>query len=121
MTSHVDLQTTGLVVNLPTTWVSACVMATFPEVGPIVGKQGTKGDEGFFTACRKQTNKKNQLSLLNMIMHVVRYTWKFTLVGSLRLKMNSLVISESRGTAEPLAADLTDKGVVLLVHFDVSL
>lgn len=125
VTPHVDLQTTGFVVNLPAARVRACVVATFPEVGPIVGEQGTKGDEGFFTACKTQTNKesvvKHQSLLYIICVDVVRSTWKFTLVGSLRLKMNSLVIGESRGAAEPLTADLADKGIVLLMHFDVSL
>lgn len=62
VTPHVDLQTTGLVVNLPAVRVCACVVATFPEVGPIVGEQGTKGDEGFFTACRTQNKKESAVS-----------------------------------------------------------
>lgn len=61
MTPHVDLQATGLVVDLPAARVRARVVATFPEVGPIVGEQGTKGDEGLFTACRDE-QMKNQFS-----------------------------------------------------------
>lgn len=125
VTPHVDLQTTGLVVNFPAARVRARVVATFPEVGAIVGEQGAKGDEGLFTACRTQKKKESVVthqSLLHLVcVSIVRTTWKFTLVGSLRRKMNSLVTGESRGAAEPLAADLADKGAVLLVHFDVSL
>lgn len=62
VTPHVDLQTTGLVVNLPAARVRACVVATFPEMGPVVGEQGTKGDESFFTACR---TPKKQLVFTN--------------------------------------------------------
>lgn len=48
-------------------------------------------------------------------------TWEFTLVGSLGLKVDPLVIGESCGTAKPLAANLTGEGVVLLMDLDVCL
>lgn len=48
-------------------------------------------------------------------------TWEFTLVGPLRLEVDPLVIGESRSTAKPLAADLADEGIVLLMDFDMSL
>lgn len=54
MTSHVDFETTGLVIRLVAAWVGAGEVACFSEVSAIVGEQGTEGDEGFFTACTAQ-------------------------------------------------------------------
>lgn len=54
MTSHVDFETTGLVICLVAAWVGAGEVACFSEVSAIVGEQGTEGDEGFFTACTGQ-------------------------------------------------------------------
>lgn len=51
---HVDFEPTGLVVDLSTAWVRACVVASFSEVSAIVGEQGAKSDEGLFTSCRTQ-------------------------------------------------------------------
>lgn len=97
MTSHMDFETAGFVIRLVAAWVGAGEVTRFPEVSAIVGEQGTEGDEGFLAA------------------------WEFTLVGPLRLKVDPLVIGESCSTAKPLAADLADEGVILLMYFDVSL
>jgi len=51
VTSHVDFETTGLVVRLVAAREAASEVARFSEVSAIVGEQGTEGDEGFFTAC----------------------------------------------------------------------
>lgn len=51
VTSHVDFETTGLVIGLVTARVGAGEMARFSEVSAIVREQGTEGDEGFLTAC----------------------------------------------------------------------
>lgn len=48
-------------------------------------------------------------------------TWEFTLVWPLWLKVDPLVVGKSCGAAKPLAADLADKRIILLVHFDMSL
>lgn len=53
--------------------------------------------------------------------HLPCGTWEFTLVGPLWLKVDPLVIGESCSTAKPLTADLADKGIILLVDFDMSL
>lgn len=92
-----DFETTGLVIRLVTAWVGAGEVACFSEMSAIVGEQGTEGDEGFLTA------------------------WEFTLVGPLRLKVDPLVTGESGSTAKPLTADLTDKGIILLMDFNMSL
>lgn len=54
VTPHVDLEATGLVVCLIAARVGAGEVARFSEVSAIVGEEGTKGDEGFLTACRKK-------------------------------------------------------------------
>lgn len=93
---QVDFEAAGLVVCLLTAREVAGKVACFSEVSAIVGEQGTKGQESLFT------------------------TWKFTFVGPLRFKVNPLVIGQSGCTAKPLTADITDKGIVLLVDFNVS-
>lgn len=60
VTSHMDLEATGLVICLVTAWVGAHEVARFSEVSAIVGEQSTEGDEGFFTACTGQKTNVGQ-------------------------------------------------------------
>lgn len=55
VTSHVNLEATGLVISLVAAWVSADEVARFSEVSAIVGEEGTEGDEGLLTACQQTT------------------------------------------------------------------
>lgn len=97
VTSHMDFETTGLVVHLVAAWVCAGKVARFSEVSAIMREQSTEGDEGFLTA------------------------WEFTLVGPLWFKVDPLVIGESGSTAKPLTTDLADEGIILLMDFNMSL
>lgn len=54
VTSRVDLETTGFVIDLATARVRAGEVTRFSEVSAIVGEEGTEGDESFFTACTEQ-------------------------------------------------------------------
>lgn len=51
VTSHMDLETTGLVICLVTAWEGAAELTCFFEVSAVVGVEGTEGDEGLLTTC----------------------------------------------------------------------
>lgn len=45
-----DFKPAGLVIALITAWVCTGELACLSEVGPVVGEQGTEGDEGLLTS-----------------------------------------------------------------------
>ena len=59
MTPQVDLEPTGLVVQLAAARVGTGEVARFPEVGAVVGEEGTEGDEGLLAPWRGRVKQSN--------------------------------------------------------------
>lgn len=51
VTAKVNFKATGLVIAFLTAWVGTGELARLSEMGPVVGEQGTEGDEGLLTSC----------------------------------------------------------------------